>query len=80
MAQESLAEAFARLGIKPMPSVDELKLMTEEERHAAVAASSVSAAQYEQLPEWYRDELRCRAEATIARREAEQTALRRRVS
>lgn len=80
MAQESLADALDRLGIKPMPTVDELKLMTEEERQAAVATSSLSAEQVEQLPEWYRDKLRRRAEETIARREAEQSVTHRRVS
>jgi hypothetical protein len=80
VAQESLADALDRLGIKPMPTVEELKLMTEEERQRAVAASSLSAEQVEQLPEWYRDKLRRRAEETIARREAEQSATHRRVS
>jgi hypothetical protein len=54
--------------------------MTEEERQAAVAKSSLSAVQVEQLPEWYRDKLRRRAEETIARREAEQSATHRWVS
>lgn len=77
MAEESLAEAFARLGIRPLPSVEELKGMSPEERKAAFAASSVSADQYEQLPDWYRDKLRRRAEESIARRDAEQTSARR---
>ena len=68
---QSLADAFARLGGKPLPSIDELKLMTEEGRHEAVAASSLSADQMAQLPAWYRERLRRRAQATIARREAE---------
>ena len=67
---ESLADAFTRLGVKPMPSIDELKLTTEEERHEAVAASSLSADQMAQLPAWYRARLRRRAQATIARRAA----------
>jgi hypothetical protein len=37
----------------------------------------VSADQYEQLPAWYREKLRRRAEDTIARRDAEQAAGRR---
>jgi hypothetical protein len=77
MAEESLAEAFDRLGIRPLPSVEELKAMTEEERQAAFAASRVSAEQYEQLPAWYRDKMRRQAEETIARRDAEQAAARR---
>lgn len=77
MADESLADAFDRLGIKPLPSIDDLKAMTDAERRAAVAASSVSADQYDHLPEWYRDNLRRRAEETIARRDAEQAAARR---
>jgi hypothetical protein len=80
MAHEPLADAFDRLGIKPMPSIDELKLMTDGERQAALAASSVSGEQFDQLPEWYRDKLRRQAEKTIARRDAEQAATRRRVS
>ena len=68
---QSLADAFARLGVKPMPSIAELKAMTEVERHDAVAASSLSADQVAQLPAWYRERLRRRAQATIARREAE---------
>jgi hypothetical protein len=67
MAEESLAEAFDRIGLRPLPSVEALKAMTEAERRAAQAASSVSAEQYEQLPAWYRDELPRRAEETIAR-------------
>jgi hypothetical protein len=67
MAEESLAEAWERLGIRPLPSVDELKGMREEERQAEFAASYVSAEQYEQLPAWYRDKLRRKAEETIAR-------------
>jgi low affinity Fe/Cu permease len=63
-----------------MPTIDELKLMTEEERHAAIAASSLTAEQYEQLPQWYRDKARRRAEETIARREAEQAEPARHVS
>lgn len=55
MAEGSLAEAFDRLGVRPLPSVEELKGMTPEERQAAFMASSVSAEQYEQLPAWYRD-------------------------
>jgi hypothetical protein len=69
-----LAQAFDRLGIEPMPSIEDLKGMTEPERQAAVAASSVSADQYEELPGWYRTQLRERAEQTIARREASQEA------
>jgi hypothetical protein len=80
MAHESLADAFARLGVQPMPSIDELKLMTDAERRAALAASSVSGEQFDQLPEWYRDKLRRQAEETIARRDAEQAATRGRVS
>ena len=76
MAEESLAEAFDRLGIGPLPSVDELRAMSEAERRAALAASSVSAEQYEQLPAWYRERLRRRAEETLARRDAEQVARR----
>lgn len=76
MAEESLAEAFDRLGIGPLPSVDELRVMSEGERRAALAASSVSAEQYEQLPAWYRERLRRRAEETLARRDAEQVARR----
>ena len=77
MAEESLAEAFDRLGIRPLPSVEDLKAMTEDERRAALITSSVSAEQYEQLPAWYREKLRRRAEDTIARRDAEQAAGRR---
>lgn len=77
MAEESLVEAFDRLGIGPLPSVDELRAMGEDERRAALAASSVSGEQYEQLPGWYRDKLRRRAEESIARRDAEQAAARR---
>jgi hypothetical protein len=77
MAEESLAEAFERIGIRPLPSVEALKAMTEAERRAALTASHVSAEQYEQLPAWYRDKLRRRAEDTIARRDAEQAATRR---
>jgi hypothetical protein len=77
VAEESLAEAFDRLGILPLPSAEELKAMTEAERRAALAASSVSAEQYERLPVWYRDKLRRLAEETIARRAAEQAAARR---
>ena len=74
MAEESLAEAFARLGIRPLPLVDELKAMSEGERQAAFDASRVSAEQYEHLPAWYRDRMRRQAEDTIARRDAEQAA------
>ena len=77
MAEESLGEAFDRLGVRPLPSVEELKGMTPEQRQAAFAASSVSAEQYEQLPAWYRNKLRRHAEETIARRDAEQAAARR---
>ena len=77
MAEESLAEAFDRLGVRPMPSVEELQGMSETERRAALAVSTVSAEQYEQLPAWYREKLRRRAEETIARRDAEQAASRR---
>jgi len=76
MAEESLAQAFARLGVRPLPSVEELQAMSEMERAAALAASSVSADQYEQLPAWYREKLRRRAEDTIARRDAEQAGRR----
>jgi hypothetical protein len=77
VAEESLTEAFDRLGIGPLPSVDELRAMSEDERRAALAASSVSAEQYEQLPVWYREKLRRRAEEAIARRDAEQASARR---
>ncbi len=77
MAEESLAEVFERIGIRPLPPVEALKAMTEAERRAALTASHVSAEQYEQLPAWYRDQLRRRAEDTIARRDAEQAATRR---
>lgn len=77
MADETLAGAFDRLGIRPLPSVEDLKAMTESERRAAVATSSTSAEQYEQLPAWYRDKLRRHAETTVARRDAEQAAARR---
>jgi Fe-S cluster assembly scaffold protein SufB len=80
VAHESLADAFDRLGIRPMPSIEDLKAMTEDERRAAVAASSVSAAQFDQLPEWYREKLRRNAEETIARRDAEQSVAHRQVS
>ena len=43
----------------------------------AAFSSNVSAEQYEQLPAWYREKLRRRAEETIARRDAEQAAARR---
>jgi hypothetical protein len=59
-----------------MPTIEDLKHMSEEERREAVAASMVSAEQYEQLPQWYRDKVRRRAEETIARRDAEQAASR----
>ncbi len=77
MEDESLAEAFDRLGIQRLPSIEDLKAMTDAERRAALAASSVSAEQYEQLPAWYRDKLRRHAEAVIARRDAEQAGARR---
>ena len=77
MAEESLADAFVRLGVRSLPSVEELKGMTEDQRRAAFSASTVSAEQYEQLPDWYRDKLRRHAEETIARRDAEQAAARR---
>lgn len=77
MAEESLVEAFDRLGIGPLPSVDEMRAMGEDERRAALAESSVSGEQFEQLPGWYREKLRRRAEEGIARRGAEQAAARR---
>ena len=77
MAEESLAEAFERLGVRPLPSLEELQGMSEDERSAALAASTVSGDQYEQLPAWYREKLRRRAEDTIDRRDAEQAAGRR---
>lgn len=77
MTDESLAEAFVRLGLRPLPPVEELAAMSDEERRAAIVASSVSAEQYEQLPDWYREKMRQRPEATIARRHAEQAAARR---
>ena len=67
MAEESLAQAFERIGIRPLPPVEALKAMTEDERLAALTGSHVSAGQYEQLPAWYRDKLRRRAEDTMAR-------------
>ncbi|MGZ4602867.1 MAG: hypothetical protein ACXV0U_04620 [Kineosporiaceae bacterium] len=77
MAREPLADAFDGLGIDPLPSVEDLKTMTEAQRLAALAASSVTAEQYEQLPAWYRDKLRRHAEETIARPDPEQAAARR---
>jgi hypothetical protein len=77
VAEESLAEAFDRLGIRPLPAVEELQAMSEGERLSVLAASNVSADQYEQLPSWYRDKLRHRAEDTIARRHDEQAATHR---
>ena len=76
MAGEPIADAFDRLGIQSLPSVEDLKTMTEAQRRAALAASSLSAEQYEQLPAWYRDKLRRHAEETIARRDADQAARR----
>lgn len=77
MGEESLAEAFERLEVRPLPSVEDLQAMTEDERRAAHAASMVSSEQYEQLPAWYREKLQHRAAETIARRDAEQAATRR---
>jgi hypothetical protein len=77
VAEESLAEAFDRLGVQPLPTVEELQAMSEAERLSVLAASSVSVDQYEQLPSWYRDKLQRRAEDTIARRHDEQAAPRR---
>lgn len=37
MAEESLAEAFDRIGIHPLPLVEALQAMTEDERRAVLA-------------------------------------------
>jgi hypothetical protein len=73
--QESLADAFRRIGLRPGPTLEELEQMTPEQRTRAFEASSITTQeQFDQLPQWFRDRLRRRGEDLVARREAEQTA------
>jgi hypothetical protein len=65
--QETLGEAFVRVGALPLPEVERLREMTPAQRNEAVRAATLTAEQYEQLPAWYRDKARARAEATVAR-------------
>ena len=68
-AAESLPDAFARLGLQQGPTLDELRQLTPEQRAEAFAASSVrTQAQFDELPAWFRERLRSRAEARIGRR------------
>ena len=77
MAEESLVEAFERLGVRSLPPIEDLEGMTEADRREALAASTVTSEQFEQLPAWYRDKLRRRGEETLARRDADRAAARR---
>jgi hypothetical protein len=65
--QETLGEAFVRVGASPLPGVERLREMSPAQRNEAVRAATLTAEQYEQLPAWYRDKARARAEATVAR-------------